>query len=212
MSIKSYFLAKFYDASMRSMECACLAEWRRKLLCRAEGEVLEIGAGTGANLAYYPTSVSKLVLTEPDRYMRAQLVENAADSYRGECRIESYGAERIELPDRSFDTVVSTLVLCSVSSPSVALMEMRRLLRPGGSLLFIEHVVAKDRPRLHRWQRFFNPAWRRICGNCHLTRDTEQAIMNAGFEGASIERTRFARGPDIVSPVIIGVASVLSHK
>ena len=206
MSIKSYFMAKFYDASMHGMEDACLADWRTNLLKQAEGDVLEIGCGTGGNLRYFPNTISDLVLTEPDPHMRAQLSQNARDIYRGSYLVEPYGAERIDLPDGSFDTVVSTLVLCSVDSPSATLAEIRRLLRPGGAFLFIEHVVANDNPGLFRWQKFWNRFWIFMCGNCHLIRDTEQAILDAGLEFESIDRTPSTGGPKIVSPSIRGVA------
>jgi SAM-dependent methyltransferase len=206
MSIKSYFMAKFYDASMRGMEDACLADWRAHLLKQAEGNVLEIGSGTGGNLRYFPDTLSDLVLTEPDPHMRVQLSQNARNIYRGSYRVEPYGADRIDWPDESFDTVVSTLVLCSVDSPSATLAEIRRLLRPGGAFLFIEHVVATGDSKLIRWQKFWNGFWIFMCGNCHLIRDTEQAILDAGLEFESIDRIRSTGGPAIVSPSIRGVA------
>lgn len=206
MSIKSYFMAKVYDRSMRGMECACLAGWRGDLLSQVEGDVLEIGSGTGGNLSYFSNSVSNLVLTEPDPHMRVQLIEKAENTYRGEYRVKPCGADRIDLPDGSFDTVVSTLVLCSVPSQSASLAEIRRLLRPGGALFFIEHVVVSDDPSLFRWQRFWNRFWVFMCGNCHLTRDTEQAILDAGLEFESIDRTRSNGGPAIVSSWIRGIA------
>ncbi len=199
-------MAKYYDATMRGMEKACLADWRANLLKQAEGDVLEIGSGTGVNLRYFPNTVSDLVLTEPDPHMRTQLSHNARESYQGSYRVEPYGAERIDLPDRSFDTVVSTMVLCSVDSLSATLTEVRRLLRPGGAFLFIEHVVANDNPGLFKWQRFWNRLWVFMCGNCHLTRDTERAILDAGLEFESIDRTPSTGGPKIVSPSIRGVA------
>ena len=199
-------MAKYYDATMRGMEEACLADWRADLLSQAEGDVLEIGSGTGVNLTYFPETISHLVLTEPDRHMRTQLSENARKRYRGRFRVEAFKAERIGLPDESFDTIVSTLVLCSVDSQLATLAEIRRLLRPGGAFLFIEHVLATGDSKLMRWQRFWNRLWVLMCGNCHLTRDTEQAILEAGLEFGSIDRTRSSGGPGIVSPSIRGIA------
>lgn len=210
MSLKSFFMAKYYDTTMRGMEKACLADWRADLLKQSEGQVLEIGSGTGVNLAYFPETISHLVLTEPDPHMRDQLSQNAHEHYRGTFRIEPFGAERIDLPDASFDTIVSTLVLCSVDSLSTTLAEIRRLLRPGGAFLFIEHVVANGDSKLMRWQRFWNRLWVFMCGNCHLTRDTEQAILEAGLEFETIDRTRSSGGPAIVSPSIRGVARKLT--
>lgn len=200
-------MARYYDATMRSMEAACLARWRRDLLRPLQGSVLEIGSGTGVNLSWFGPGVTRLVLTEPDAHMRGQL-EVKAQGWGGEfCSVEPSGGESIPHPGGSFDVVVSTLVLCSVRSQGATLAEVHRLLKPGGRFVFLEHVLASDPPGLVRWQRFFNPLWNRICGNCHLTRDTEQAILDAGFEFSQIDRTRSRGGPAIVSPTIKGIAT-----
>ena len=116
MSIRSYFMAKLYDASMRKIEEACFAGWRSELLSQVRGDVLEIGSGTGANLAHYTKSIASLVLTEPDPHMLRLLRKKVDENYGGKFRTENFTADSIEFPDNSFDSVVSTLVLCSVDS------------------------------------------------------------------------------------------------
>ncbi len=207
MSLLSRLMARYYDATMRGMEGACLARWRKGMLRNLRGEVLEIGAGTGVNLPYYGAGVSRLVLTEPDPYMRRQLQVKAERWSRLNLSVMDFRAEKIDQPDASFDVIVCTLVLCTVQSQASSLAEAYRLLRPGGQLVFLEHVAALDSPGLHRWQRVFQPFWVRVCGNCHLTRDTEQAILDAGFDFLQIERVRSRGGPRIVSPTIKGIAT-----
>ena len=199
-------MARFYDASMGKIEQACLSSWRSDLLSGVAGNVLEIGSGTGVNTQHYPGTVKKLLLTEPDADMLA-ILRNNVKSFQGvEIEVENFSADDIHTPDDSFDAVVSTLVLCSVDAPAIALNELKRVLKPGGKLYFIEHVVAKSNPGLVKWQKFFQPFWKFMCGNCHLTRDTEQAILEAGFTLESIERVQSTGGPPVVSPTIRGVA------
>ena len=207
MSIRSYFMAKFYDASMKKMEEACLSTWRSDLLSEVHGDVLEVGSGTGVNLPYYPKPINSLVLTEPDPHMLSLLRSHInEEGYENKVRVEGFAADALEFPDNSFDTVVSTLVLCSVNSPETALGEIKRVLRPGGKLYFIEHVIANETPYLIKWQKIFQPFWVAMCGNCHLTRDTEMHITHAGFEFHNIERLKSSGGPPIVSPTIKGIA------
>lgn len=164
-------------------EEACVRDWRRELLAELDGEVLELGAGTGLNLPHYPASVRRLVLTEPDRHMRARLADRVASSPPAVDAVEVVDApaDRLPFADASFDAAVSTLVLCSVPDQRDALAEIRRVLRPGGRLVFLEHVAADHRPRRHAWQRRLEPLWKRLFGGCHLTRHTLAAIETAGF-------------------------------
>ncbi len=191
---------------MRGAERACLSEWRAELLGHAAGEVLEIGAGTGANLPYYAPDVTRLVLTEPDEDMLARLRKRLSTGRAP--RIEAVAAPVDVLPfaDASFDAVVSTLVLCSVPDVTRALAEVRRVLRPGGCLLFLEHVAADDRPARLAWQRRLEPWWRRISGNCHLTRRTGEAIRRAGFTVESEKRESVRKALPIVRPSVRGLA------
>ena len=160
-----------------------MGDRRRRLLAGARGAVLEIGGGTGANLANY-RDVERVVVAEPDPFMRRRLEQKLADA-RVPVEVSVAGAEALPFPDGSFDTVVSTLVLCTVPDQEAALDEVRRVLRPGGKLLFIEHVRAVGSRA--RWQDRIEPLWRRLLGGCHPNRDTVAAIEEAWFEIDTIE-------------------------
>jgi len=205
-SIRSYFMAKFYDATMKQSEELCLGRWRSQLLEHVSGDTLEIGTGTGVNLQYYPDTMNRLVLSEPDPNMRRILEQKVQESGRDGVEITCDGAGRLDHADESFDSIVSTLVLCSVDDQAESLREIRRLLRPGGAFYFIEHVVAVNEPGLRKWQRFFEPCWKLFGGNCHLTRDTERAIVAAGLAPQELERTSMLGPPPVVRPTIKGVA------
>lgn len=202
----SYLTALLYDRFMAKTEAACLQAWRRGLLGQAAGEVLEIGAGTGANIDCYTGSVTQLVLSEPDRHMRKRLQEKLDRGLRINTRIASGPAERLEADDASFDCVVTTLVCCSVKDLHICLGEARRVLRPGGRLFFLEHVAAEAGTSRRRWQNRINPLWKTVMGNCHLNRETEQAILEAGFDILQIERESLCKAPSIVRPTIRGIA------
>ncbi|MCA9524272.1 MAG: class I SAM-dependent methyltransferase [Myxococcales bacterium] len=224
MGLSSWFWAKMYDRQMSIAEEACLRTWRRALLAPLSGDVLEVGAGTGTNVEHYPDAVRRLVLSEPDRYMRRELQRRVdAASRQGFAsvpggmnpsrRATSAAYEVVDAPSErlpfraeSFDAVVSTLVLCSVADLELALVEIRRVLRPNGRFVFLEHVAAEDRPQRLLWQRRIEPFWKRIAGNCHLTRHTEQAIRAAGFEIADIARESMRKAMPLVRPTIRGHA------
>ncbi len=197
-------VAAMYDRVMTGVEEAGLSTWRAELLAPLSGTVVEIGAGTGRNLGFYPASVDRLVLCEPDRHMRARLAGRAAARHGVE--VSDAPAEALGLADASVDAVVSTLVLCSVADPDRALAEVRRVLRPGGRLVFIEHVAADDRPRRLAWQRRIEPLWRRVAGNCHLTRSSEQAIARSGLQLHDVTRASMRKAPAVVRPTVRGVA------
>ena len=200
--------ADLYDRVMRGVELAGLGQWRADLLGTLEGDVIEVGAGTGRNLDRYPSTVTRLVVCEPNRHMRAHL-DHALATHpcaAGSVEVVDAPAEHLPFPDASFDVAVSTLVLCSVDDPATALAELRRVLRPGGRLVFIEHVAAEDRPRRLTWQRRLEPLWKRLAGNCHLTRRTEDAIVAAGFEVDDVERASMRKAPPFVRPTVRGTA------
>ena len=202
----SILTALFYDRFMASTEEACLGEWRLGLLRQVSGDVLEIGAGTGANIKFYSDNVTRLVLTEPDKHMRRLIKEQVNNHNPGNVAVSSGTAEQIEAADESFDYVVASLVCCSVKDLNVCLGEIRRVLRPGGSLVFLEHVAAADGSRRRRWQNRITPIWKTFMGNCHLNRETEQAIVAEGFEIIQIERESMRKAPSIVRPTIRGIA------
>jgi ubiquinone/menaquinone biosynthesis C-methylase UbiE len=199
-----WLLAATYDLAMKNAE-RCLSTWRAELLSACMGDTLEVGAGTGANLPFFPKGLGRLVLTEPDAHMRTQLQKRITT--RNEKAIEIIDAPFHELPvkDESFDTIVCMLVLCSVQDPSLSLKEAFRILRPGGQLIFIEHVAADGPDRL-RWQQRCEPVWKKLQGNCHLTRTTEQDILTAGFSMDSITRQDIVGELPITRPSIRGIA------
>jgi ubiquinone/menaquinone biosynthesis C-methylase UbiE len=202
----SWMLTAIYDRFMRQSEEACLTAWRAELLEPVRGRVLEIGAGTGANLPHYGDGVTRLVLAEPDPHMRKRLGRVMAGHERHPVSLSRAPAEALDFPDGAFDAVVSTLVLCSVADPHRALAEVHRVLEPGGRLVFIEHVAAPDNPDRLRWQRRIQPVWKYIAGNCHCARDTAAAMREAGFDIRSLARASVRKALPWVRPSIRGFA------
>jgi ubiquinone/menaquinone biosynthesis C-methylase UbiE len=183
MSSGHRVFAALYDRMNGAMERGWMGERRSRLLADARGEVLEIGGGTGANLPHY-RNAGRVTVTEPDPFMREKLRPKLGTA-RVPVEICDAGAESLPFPDGGFDVVVSTLVLCTVPDQRAALAEVRRVLRPGGRLLFIEHVRAGGRAA--RWQDRVEPLWRRLLAGCHPNRDTVSAVRGAGFELESLE-------------------------
>jgi ubiquinone/menaquinone biosynthesis C-methylase UbiE len=207
MSLWGRIFAAGYDRFMAGTEKAGLGERRRALLADLHGRVLEIGGGTGANLDHYPAAVDELVVTEPEEPM-ARRLERKADGAGRNVRVVRAGAEALPFEDDSFDFAVSTLVLCTVPDQAQALSEIRRVLKPGGRLLFIEHVRAEESERLARWQDRFNPVQRRIGHGCNCNRRTLAAIEAAGFAPQQVEHGSLEKAPPIVRPLIAGSAQL----
>lgn len=201
----SWLLASIYDRFMAKTEAACLATWRRELLSKAQGRVLELGAGTGINLEAYGGELERLVLSEPDPAMRRLLEARIGASGRA-AELSPASAEALPFPDASFDVVVGTLILCSITDVPAALAEVKRVLVPGGSYLFIEHVGARNRPRRRRWQERLEPFWSLIADGCRLTRETDQALLAAGLELESCRRESLRKALPVLRPSIRGVA------
>jgi ubiquinone/menaquinone biosynthesis C-methylase UbiE len=201
VSLYGRLFARFYDRALAQTEAAGLADRRAALLAQARGRVLELGAGTGLNLAHYPAGLDELVLTEPEEPMLRLLRERAG----GVATVVAAPAERLPFDDAGFDTVVTTLTLCTVADLPAALAEVRRVLAPGGRLLFLEHVRS-DEPRVARRQDLVAPLWRRLGHGCHCNRATLQAIEAASLELRDVEHGRMPRAPQIVEPLIAGVA------
>ncbi len=195
-----------YDRGFKASEEAGLQEMRREVLSQARGRVLELGAGTGLNLELYPDSVQDLTLTEPDPHMTKQLRKKLADSARATEVIEA-PAEHLPFENDSFDTAVVTLVLCTVPDQAAALAEIRRVLKPDGQLLFLEHVRSLD-PDLAKWQDRLEGPWRFLGDGCHCNRDTVSAISAAGFHLSDVERPEFPKGVPLVKPMAKGSARV----
>ena len=203
-------MASIYDRFMRKTEEASLREWRVDLLSHAHGDVLEIGAGTGINVALYPKApqVSSLTLAEPDVHMRKRAEARAQAIGRSGVRFVDAAIEDLPFADASFDVVVATLLLCSVRQPVDALRSVKRLLRPGGSYLFLEHVAAEENPGRLKWQRRIEPFWRLAADNCHLTRDTLANMKSAGFTVETVTRASMRKALPFLRPTIRGIARV----
>jgi ubiquinone/menaquinone biosynthesis C-methylase UbiE len=183
-----------------------LGEGRRAFLAGASGRVLEVGAGTGANFSHYPAGL-ELVAVEPDAAMLARARRRAAELHLA-VDLRAAAAYPLPFPAESFDTVVFGLCLCTIPEPGRALAEARRVLRPGGKVLFLEHVRAQD-PGLARWQDRLAPAWGAFAGGCRPNRDTRAEFEKAGFEFDWIVEKVEDRSPvAIVRPGIMGAARV----
>jgi ubiquinone/menaquinone biosynthesis C-methylase UbiE len=203
LSIRTRFFAATYDRQMRRTEKAGLTEIRETLLARAAGAVLEIGGGTGANLGHYPTAVTSLTITEPNASMLKRL-ERSAKRERPVAMMLRAPAEDLPFEDATFDMVVSTLVLCGVDDQPRAVREIRRVLRPEGQLLFLEHVRAAD-PAVAKKQDRLNWVNRAVvCCDCN--RPTLATIERGGFRITALEHTELPRTPSFVRPAIVGVA------
>lgn len=197
-----YVLPKLIEKACRS---SVILEERRRWIPRAEGDVLELGVGSGLNLAFY----------DPDRVRRVVAIDPSApllDAARGRARaakvpveIVAASAEHLPFDEATFDTVVATYTLCSVDSPRDALREVRRVLRPGGRLVFVEHGAAPD-AGARRWQGRITPVWRHVSGNCHLDRDVRRELVEAGFDVRELDARYGDEGPRWLSFTSAGVA------
>jgi len=194
--------ATIYDQMSSGSERSGLSKERRKLLAEAHGATIEIGAGTGLNLAHYPPAVTRLWLVEPEPSMRKRLLRRA-DGH-DDVEIVAAGAEALPFPDATFDTAVVTLTLCSVTDEDAALAEIARVLRPGGRLLFLEHVRDTD-PAMARKQD--HPVFLYSWIGCHPNRDTLTAISRAPFEVTTVRRGEVPKAPRVERPMIVGTAT-----
>lgn len=176
-------LPRLIDAAMR---VARFTPYRQRVLACAEGRVLEIGVGSGLNLPFYPSRTTEIIGLEPHPKLGAMASKAGFHLVTG-------SAEAIPLDAASVDTVVTTWTLCSIPNVEAALREMRRVLRPGGHLLFVEHGLAPDTV-VQRWQHRLTPTWKHIAGGCHLDRDIPGLIRAAGFEIDRMETGHMA-GP-----------------
>jgi SAM-dependent methyltransferase len=199
-----------YDPVMWVGERAGLRAHRQELLSRARGCTVEIGSGTGLNLAHYPDDVDELVLIEPDPAMRSRL-EKKLSRHGRRARLVDAPAERLPFADASVDTVVSTFVLCTVDAPDVALQEIARVLRPDGQLLFLEHVRAES-PTLARWQDRLAGPWHRFARGCRCNRATAQLISACGLRLDHVREASWHAMPPIVRPLIAGRALKTNHQ
>ena len=203
MSIRTRFFAATYDSFMKSSEQEGLTDMRRMLVDQAAGRALEIGGGTGLNLPHYGPQVNSLTITEPDPSMLKRL-ERRVKADRPATTVLRAPAEDLPFEDGTFDMVVSTLVLCGVDDQPRAVREIRRVLRPGGTLLFLEHVRSDD-PKAARKQDRMN--WlNRLVVCCECNRPTLHTIEEAGFEVGSLQDVSMPKAPSFVRPAIVGAA------
>jgi ubiquinone/menaquinone biosynthesis C-methylase UbiE len=181
-----------------------IGDHRRRLLAGLAGRVLEVGAGNGLNFPHYPASVTEVLAIEPEPYLR-RLALAAARQALVPIRVVDGTAEALPAHDATVDAVVASLVLCTVTDLNQALAEARRVLHPGGTLRFYEHVRAED-PRLARWQDRLERPWGWLVGGCHPNRDTVAAVTAAGLRVVQLERFDLQAMPPLARPHVLGVA------
>jgi ubiquinone/menaquinone biosynthesis C-methylase UbiE len=169
-----------------------LRPYRERVISQAEGRVLEVGIGSGLNLPFYGTRVEQILGLEPAARL-LEMAQGRADRSKQPVTFVAGSAEAIPLDDHSIDTVVTTWTLCSIPDAVGALKEMRRVLRPGGQLLFVEHGLAPEH-NIQKWQNRLTPLWKKIGGGCHLNRPIRTLIESAGFDITSLD-TGYAKGP-----------------
>ncbi|MDX6675855.1 MAG: hypothetical protein QOH11_3273 [Solirubrobacteraceae bacterium] len=197
--------AALYDRMVAANERAGFDDRRAELLAGARGATLELGAGTGLNLRHYPAAVTELVLAEPDRHMARRLRDRVAAAGRA-AEVVDAPAEHLPFEDGRFDTAVVTLVLCTVDDPAQALNEIARVLKPGGRLLFLEHVRTPAGPRLARWQDRLERPWGWVAGGCHPNRDTVAAVEASPLRVESAAPGVMPKAPPLVRPLVAGAA------
>jgi ubiquinone/menaquinone biosynthesis C-methylase UbiE len=195
-----------YDLLAARAERQGIADRRTLLLADLAGDVVEIGSGTGASLPHYRRA-ARVVAVEPDESMAKRLPDKIAEA-RVPVEIVTADAQALPFPDESFDAAVFAFVLCSVEDPQRALMEARRVLKPEGKLVLLEHVRGEG--RVAHWQARLTPLHRRLFGNCHLNRDTRAAAAAAGFDVAGVEPTDLPGTHALVRPGLQGVATKTS--
>ncbi len=184
-----WILPPLLDLTMRQRQ---IEDYRRKLIPTARGRVLEVGIGSGLNLPHYDVEVTGIVGLDPSARLLS-MARRRADRVNAPVELMQGSATAIPLGDASVDTLVMTWTLCSIPDPLAALDEMRRVLKPGGALLFVEHGLSPE-PGVARWQQWLTPAWRRLAGGCHLDRKVDDLLREAGFAIAEL-KAAYADGP-----------------
>jgi SAM-dependent methyltransferase len=203
----SRFSAAIYDPLLWWAERSGMSGQRLRLLANTRGSVLELGAGTGLNLPLYPREgIERLVVTEPEPNMADRLERRAATLGR-EVEVLRAPVESLPFEEDSFDTVVATMVLCTVGDPERSLAEIRRVLRPDGTFLFLEHVRSDD-DRLARWQDRLHGPWFVFADGCNCNRRTPELLRAGGFDLTSLEYATWHRMPPLVRPLVSGRATL----
>jgi ubiquinone/menaquinone biosynthesis C-methylase UbiE len=195
-----HVLPRLLDLAMRHRE---VTRYRLQLIPRARGAVLEIGIGSGLNLPFYTADVQTLDGIDPSPELLA-IAQQRTGATRSPVELHAGNAEALPFEPQSFDTIVTTFTLCSVAEPRAAVLQMRRVLKPGGRLLFAEHGLAQD-SRVAAWQRRLNPVWKKFAGGCNLDRNIAELLQQGGFEISDLRR-EYANGPRVMSFVYSGEA------
>ena len=198
---QDHILPRLIHLAMRQRN---LAAYRARIIPAAQGRVLEIGIGSGLNLPYYGTTVERVIGLDPAPKLLAMAREAARRRTSIPVELVENSAEAIPLDNGSIDTIVTTWTMCSIPDVQRALGEIRRVLKPGGRLLFVEHGRSPD-PGVRRWQDRLTPVWRRVGGGCHLNRAIGELIEDAGFRNERIE-TGYMRGPKPMTFMYEGAA------
>jgi len=176
---------------------------RERVCAGLRGDVVEIGFGSGSNVAFYPSEVSKVTAVEPSdvawRLAGRRLADTAVPVERS-----GLDGQSLPFPDDTFDTALSTWTMCTIPDAAAALREVRRVLKPGGRLCFVEHGLAPD-VNVQRWQRRFEPVQKRVAGGCHITRQIPELIADAGFTVTDVD-VFYADGPKILGALSLGTA------
>lgn len=206
-AVRHPIFARLFDRLSGVME-RDLGEHREELLAGLSGRVVEIGAGNGMNFAHYPATVDEVVALEPEAYLRAK-AEQAASRAAVPVAVRAGVADALPFEAAVFDAAVASLVLCSVSDPAAALVELRRVLKPGGELRFMEHVRSEHpgKARVQRWSDR-SGLWPRLAGGCHCDRDTVAVMTAAGFHIAHVGRYDIGPSWILTNPHVRGVAAL----
>ena len=199
------FFAATYGVVAAAGELTGYGRRRAEVLRGARGRLLIVGVGPGHDLRHLPLDVTDVLAVEPSAAMRRRAVRRAAAA-PVQVRLLGGTAEALPLPDGSVDCALATLVLCSVADPARAAAELRRVLRPGGTLHVLEHVHAPTGTRLRRWQDRLDPLWTRLAAGCHVTRDTRAVLETSGFDTTALVDTTVRPAPPMVGPHLVGVA------
>src|ERR1700731_1959793 len=184
-----WIVPRLLDLAMRNR---VLDPYRQRTIETAQGLVLEVGVGSGLNMPLYGPAVTRVVAIDPSPELLRLTSRRTADVVIPVSLLRA-SAEHLPLADAVFDAIVMTWTLCSIPNPIAALTEMRRVLRPGGRLIFVEHGLSPE-IRVARWQHRLTPCWKRISGGCHLDRKTDDLIRVAGFQIDAIELA-YMQGP-----------------
>ena len=196
-----YILPRLLDLAMRNRE---VARYRSQVVPQARGTVVEIGIGSGLNLPFYGREVERLYGVDPSEEL-LRMAGKKASSMRFPVEFITQSAEALPLGNHCCDTVITTFTLCTIPDPRKALQEMRRVLKPGGVLLFAEHGLSPD-ASVERWQRRLNPVWKKISGGCNLDRKIDRLIDAGGFSAIELEN-EYAKGPRPLSYMYAGRAA-----